>query len=105
LKVTIRNESGAYGFSCPTLYGQNAGSIQELIQGGEKISKILIKGKRDTKLLFTLLSDSQTSVQDTSLIKVFNNDSNMELPIKKGFSMFFEITPVGHDTTNLSIIY
>ncbi len=100
LKVTIRNESGAYGFGSSQLLAERL--IQS--QGQEHSVIKLIKGNDSYTLIFFILIDANTSTNNTSNIKVLDNYGN-EVPIDIGASLSILTNPVGHDTTNIFISY
>ena len=100
LKVTIRNESGIYGFGSSQLLADRL--IQP--QGQEHSVIKLVKGNDLFTLVFFILLDANTSTTDISNVKVLS-ESGKELPIDQGVSLSVSLNPIGHDTTNLLIIY
>ncbi|MFN0174143.1 MAG: hypothetical protein ACKVU0_05805 [Saprospiraceae bacterium] len=100
LRVTIRNESGVYGFGSSQLLEERL--IQA--QGQEHTVVKLVKGNALYNLIFFILLDDNTSTTDISNIKVLDESGN-ELPITQGVSLSVFASPIGHDTTNLFITY
>ncbi|MEY3243393.1 MAG: hypothetical protein RIR11_4832 [Bacteroidota bacterium] len=97
---TITNVSGKYGFGSPDLIGGNIYQLQ-----GEQTSRtIKVKGNQEHKLLFYVLLDESTTAPSPENVFIYDSNNNL-LPII-GESYFKSIfTPIGHDTTNITIIY
>lgn len=104
LKVTLRNESGAYGIGSSQLLDFLSPPILVQQKGKEYSVLKLVKGNKPYKLIFFLLTDPDTSSTDTTKVKILDANGN-RLPITVGVSLSLLLAPVGHDTTDISIIY
>lgn len=107
LKVTLRNESGAYLFSGPT------GSYPDLPERGFVLPQdsdttivCFTKGNIDFKYVFGIfLQPNEPSLKDLSGVVITKSDGAQITPVSTDAASIFTIYLPGHDTTNLFITY
>ena len=100
IEVTIRNESGAWGFGSSQLFNE---IIRQGIGENQTVTK-LIKGNDQFKLNFFIMVDEQNSTIDTANIKCISSGNKIPV-IQQVVSLGVLLNPPGHDTTQLLIIY
>ena len=105
LKVTIRNESGAYGFFPPQ--DGSGGPPVQLVAGSDTTFALdLRKGNDMTKYIFSIRTEENGPFPDSVYwqgVKAFANGFPIDLKI--GTGAFLDFYLAGHDTTNLVIKY
>lgn len=102
LRVTIRNESGAYLISAPG--ATPVSNSREFFLEADRDTTFTIfgYGNDEFKYVFGVLDQPSHVLEDISIIKV--NEGN--IPVHKGEgSLNFKVYLPGHDTTDLLIIY
>lgn len=102
LRVTIRNESGAYLISAPGATPVSNSREFLLEAGRDTTFTIFGYGNDDFKYVFGVLDQPNHVLEDISTVKV--NEGN--IPVHKGEgALSFKVYLSGHDTTDLLIIY
>ncbi|MEY3243387.1 MAG: hypothetical protein RIR11_4826 [Bacteroidota bacterium] len=100
IKATIKNLSGKYGFASFQLLG---GKIQQSL-GDESIFKIMVKGNIEYRLFFSVMLDESSTYKSDIGVFVFDKN-NAPLPFIVGSQYQVSLSTIGHDTTNITIIY
>jgi hypothetical protein len=104
LKVSIRNESGAEAFSGPSV--GLAGKLYTLNRDEETSFITDLKGNKGYKIIYDVYPVSGgTSNNNLDAAKITFEGSQLQPSQANSYSTWVEITPTGHDTSNLQIIY
>jgi hypothetical protein len=107
LKVTLRNESGAYKITTPGEDLTSTGKSHMLAKGDETTVNFFRKGNTVERYIFSvILEQGQSGTTDLSRISIIQSDGIRITPsLENSAAPWFNIYLPGHDTTNLTIVY
>jgi hypothetical protein len=105
LKVTLKNESGAYGFYPPSNSSETP-PIQVPIGQTLQLPLRLVRGNLTSNYIFTVREDVNAGFPSQDYWNtVVVMENGYPLTINIGFGASVKFTPVGHDTTSFVITY
>ncbi len=107
LKVTIRNESGAYQVTAPGPDLASSGRSLFLSQGADSTFTLFRKGNEDYKYIFSVIPvEGGTSTKDLNAFKIYKEDGQpIAASLENSASPWFKVYLTGHDTTAITITY
>ncbi len=107
LKVTIRNESGAYQITAPGYDMLWGGQSFFMSQGLDSTFVLFRKGNQDYKYLFSVIPvEGGSSTHDLNAFQIHSADGQQIIPsLENSAAPWFKVYLPGHDTTTLTITY
>ena len=107
LKVTIRNESGAYQITAPGPNLESSGRSFFLEQEVDSTFVLFRKGNKDYKYIFSVIPVvGGPSTNNLNAFNIYGEDGQQIIPsLENSASPWFNIYLTGHDTTAITITY
>lgn len=106
LKVTLKNESGAYQITGPGFDATSNGRLFLLPQGVDSTFMVFRKGNKNFKYIFSVIPiEGGPSTTDINAFQISSNGQVIIPSLVNSAAPWFDIYLSGHDTTNVAIIY
>jgi hypothetical protein len=107
LRVKLVNESGAWGISIPGQTMFDTGQDFHVEKNQDTTTTIIRRGNKDYNFIIGISPEQWGApLSDFSKVTIKNNDGVViPITVNNGGTRFCTVEFIGHDTTNLTIIY